>query len=173
MVKKEYKLSELCQLLYVTPKTLGNYIENGKLKAHKKEDDNRGNGGTWYVYLDDFGQMLCEVPTLRHRFKEYCEKAVFSGNIPVSAVYLTKYLAKHEWILSVLDVANLCDVTHQCVRLWMRKGWIESSFSNTLFAVSDVKDLFRTHPKTKAYLNPRALGWSLLNSEIRAIKKGA
>lgn len=143
-MKTEIRIRDLSNLLGICPQGIRAYIKRGYLPIHNREKH-------VYIYLEDYAQMLCDMPRFRRKF--YDRFAPMSEDDPSYPIALTvhQYISKKRVFYAVKDVAIICDVTVPAILKWIKLGELRKDVNGKFFSKKELNRFFKAHPLITRY----------------------
>lgn len=143
-MKTELRVRELADLLGLCPQGVRAYIKRGYLPAHRRDKH-------VYIYLEDYAQMLCDMPKFRRRF--YDRFSHMTKDDPSYSIALTvyQYISKKQLSYAVKDVAIICDVTVPAILKWVKLGELRKDVDGKFFSKKELNRFFKAHPLITRY----------------------
>lgn len=143
-MKTELRISDLSKMLDVCPQGVRAYIKRGYLLAHKRDKH-------IYIYLEDYAQMLCDMPRFRRKFYDrFCHMSEDDSSYPI-ALSIYQYVSKNRVFYAVRDVAIICDVTVPAILKWVKLGELKKDVDGKFFSREELNRFFKAHPLITRY----------------------
>lgn len=143
-MKTEVRVKELADLLNLCPQGIRAYIKRGYLPAHKRDKH-------VYIYLEDYAQMLCDIPCFRRRFHDRFAQMKKDDPLYPIAFAVQSYISRNRLVYAVKDVAIICDVTVPAILKWVKLGELKKDVNGKFFSKKELNRFFKAHPLITRY----------------------